>query len=204
VAVWQWFGYSRFFKNEQVRPIMRGSVMDYRNSESFRVYAIYALPMQCPKVHLCVSPYLNHDPMMLVPDGKVIRVFNISHFKPKSPPDFPLTHDGKGKSPSEEGDSTLQLAATMSQMLSVEDKTEGGDLDEDDEDDAPDVYPIPKPVKKLFDEVPAWVVDGEPASEVYTALPDIEVCELAWNGKAIIGVGKKGTFWQWSLRERRP
>ncbi|EKM61110.1 uncharacterized protein PHACADRAFT_111252 [Phanerochaete carnosa HHB-10118-sp] len=204
VAVWQWLGYSRFLKKGQVRPIMRGSVMDYQNSESFRVHAVYALPVHCPKVHFYVSPHLNHDPMMLVPDGKIIRVFNISHFKPKTPPNFPLARPMKATHPNAGDSNTSQLAATMLQVLNVEDQADGGDPDEDDGDDPPAVYPIPKPVKKLFNEVPTWIVNGELASEVHSALPVIEVCELAWGGQAIVGVGKNGTVWLWYLRDRRP
>lgn len=172
--------------------------------ESFRVYAVYALPMPCPHMYFYISSH--HDPMILIPDGKAIRAFNISHFKPKTPPEFPLSR-GKKPTPtadeSDEGDDSSELAATMSRTLNVDDRGSGDDED-DNGDDPKVVYPVAKPVKKLLDEVPGWVIDGEPASEIHAALPDIEQCEMGWGGKAIIGVGKRGTLWQWKLRERRP
>ncbi|GJE87671.1 WD40 repeat-like protein [Phanerochaete sordida] len=191
VAVWQWFGYSRYIKEGQLRPVTRGSIVDYRNSESLRIYALYALPIQGLKVHFYISRHQHHDPMLLVPDGRVIRIFNISHFKSKQPPDFPFEQGGGSK----EDDSTAQLTAKMSNV-------EVGDQNSEDEaDEVPEVYPLPKPVPRLFDEVPGWTVDVERARELHPSMPDIDMCELAWGGKVMIGIGKNGTFWQWRLRE---
>lgn len=194
VAVWQWLGYSRFLRDGQVRPIMQSAVMDYQNSDSFRVYALYALPMGCAKIHFYISPHQNHDPMVLVPDGKQIRVFNISHFKPKTAPHFPI--QGMASSGSD-NNGPIGLAATMSQVVLGD---FGQDEKNNDDEDLSEVYPLAKPVKKLFNEIQGWLIDGEQASELHSSLPDIEVCEMAWGGQAVIGIGKKGAFWQWHLQ----
>ncbi|KIP11382.1 hypothetical protein PHLGIDRAFT_473083 [Phlebiopsis gigantea 11061_1 CR5-6] len=205
IVVWQWLAYDRFLKQGQIKPIMRGCVSDYRNSESFKILSVYALPMQTKSMQVFVSPTRTHDPLLLVPDGKEIRIFNISHFTPRPPPEFPL-YNNIASDTSHEGshyDEDSQLADALSQNLRVGEGATRDMRDEDEDEDgipAPVTYARPKPERKLFDEVPSWVVSTQAADEVHDRLPDIDSCEMAWGGEAIIGIGKKGTFFHWKLR----
>ena len=66
--------------------------------ESFQILSSYSLPMITRQLHVC-APLISvdtgsapHDPLVLVPMGKTIRVLNITDFQPREPPPFQL-HD---------------------------------------------------------------------------------------------------------------
>ena len=171
--------------------------------ESFKILSVYALPMQTKSIRVFVSPTRNHDPLLLVPDGKEIRIFNISHFTPRPPPEFPLYNKVHLDASPNDGlpDEDSQLADALSQNLHVGEAASSEPQDEDGDDiPAAVTYARPRPERKLFDEVPSWVVNTQAADEVHDRLPDVDSCEMAWGGEAIIGIGKKGTFFHWKLR----
>lgn len=43
--------------------------------------------------NLTVYTSLDHDPLLLVPMGKTIRIFNLSQFRPRAPIPFPISDD---------------------------------------------------------------------------------------------------------------
>ncbi|OBZ79372.1 Polycomb group protein FERTILIZATION-INDEPENDENT ENDOSPERM [Grifola frondosa] len=63
-------------------------LMIYACKDSFTILSAYILPMITPNLHVYWSP--THDPFILIPIGKTIRLFNITHFGPCEAPDFPL------------------------------------------------------------------------------------------------------------------
>ncbi|KZT72824.1 WD40 repeat-like protein [Daedalea quercina L-15889] len=97
VQIWQWLGFNRFFPPDRgdkpIPKVMRGCASDYRNSESFKVLSAYHLPLTTLHATVYTSPTNTHDPLLLVPVGKTIRAFNITHFRARPPPPFPLAED---------------------------------------------------------------------------------------------------------------
>lgn len=92
VVIWQWLGFDRYLPpGKPIQKVMRGCASDYRNSESFKVLSAYHLPMTTR--NLTVYTSLDHDPLLLVPMGKTIRIFNLSQFRPRAPIPFPISDD---------------------------------------------------------------------------------------------------------------
>ena len=176
--------------------------------ESFKLLSIYALPANNSRIHVYVPTLKRQDAMCLVPDGNVIRVFNISHFTPKSVPTFPLNMEGGGQEerqgePDGIVDARDGLAETITQGLHLIDPTtreQGQDQDQDQDQEPVRLYPREKPTRKLFDELRSWTVSAERAQVVHEKLPDVDQCEMVWDGKAIVGISNKGAFFQWHLK----
>ncbi|KAL7285375.1 hypothetical protein ACG7TL_000470 [Trametes sanguinea] len=215
VVVWQWLGLDRFFPPGKVpQKIMRGTASDYRNSESFKILSAYHLPMVTEHFHVFRSP--GHDPILLIPIGKVIRVFNISRFGPRTPPSFPaddlaLLTDQMHITGSESTGSTNQEPGPSGSRKEPTAETEAqgaGDEGDDDEQPAqtlpegkrPLSYPPPAPLAILFDAIAYWNVRVEGQSEGPTGLPDIAWCEVGFEGRVIVG-GGEGTLYIWRLEE---
>jgi hypothetical protein len=159
--------------------------------------------MSSPNIHIYAPRYRHHDAMLLVPDGKVIRMFNLSHFKPKPIPPFPVTVPGDSRQNDQDGlgvNDDDSLADTVAESLTLTDRDPEDD-EEEEREPPPLVYPIEKPVRKLFDELNCWTISTQRANDVHERLPDVDRCEMVWDGKAIIGIGSKGVFYQWSLKQ---
>ncbi|KAI0778274.1 WD40 repeat-like protein [Trametes elegans] len=209
VVVWQWLGLNRFFPPGKVpQKIMRGSASDYRNSESFKILSAYHLPMITKHAHVFRS--ISHDPILLIPIGKVIRVFNISQFKPRIPAKYPaddlafLTdrmalgeerrRRGSG-SPSRRSDSEGSTSAIGEEAIEGSGREEGDAASRT----KVTVYPPPAPLATLFDTVDAWEIQAAP-SQGGPAIPDIVSCEVGPEGGLVIGIGK-GALFVWRLQE---
>ncbi|KAI0651941.1 WD40-repeat-containing domain protein [Trametes meyenii] len=209
-VVWQWLSLNRFFPPGKVpQKVMRGTASDYRNSESFKVLSAYHLPMTTPDFHVYRS--ITHDPILLIPIGKTIRLFNISQFRPRTPPKFPgddlayLTdrmqlQEGEGQSPTQ-GSSRPRAGEDA--------ETTGGPRDdaEDPEDTVADSqkaattnYPLPAPLAFLFEAIEGWNIDVGPSRGGPTEIPDIAACEVGCDGGVIVGTGDD-TLFIWQLQE---
>lgn len=151
---------------------------------------------------------------MLVPVGKRIRIFNITHFKPREPPPFPFTEEddmiesAKRMKLSDDRDKHAGSAAEGSSRArdEIQDDSNGedenNDVDHGEEEDDEDYVARPSGLAELFTALDGWDVDlsrlPEPRRE---SLPDITACEVAAGGRAILGVGAKGTLYVWRLVE---
>lgn len=147
----------------------------------------YSFPKHIKNIHFFAPRHRSHDPFLLFGDGKEIRLFNITHFGPRAPPPFPLDEPEPAQAEEEDGDLDEQLA-----QLEVT----------DEEPELPPVtYPRQRPLAKLTEDVPSWVVSAEHAGDVYPDVPNIGGCEMAFGGQMIMGIGNKGTIFQWRLRQ---
>ncbi|RPD82467.1 WD40 repeat-like protein [Lentinus tigrinus ALCF2SS1-7] len=217
VVVWQWLGFNRFFPPDKIpQKVMRGTASDWRNSESFKTLAAYHLPTIVRNVHIYRS--LTHDPMLLIPIGKTIRIFNISLFKPRAPPRFPLDdlslmlttqmtlgddnlHGPAPGSPAHESTTTKDVDVGGDGA-----STHAGDGDGERQPNArnsPAKYPPPAPLDALFESVEGWEVTAElQRREGPAELPDITMCAMGFEGLRIVGIGQNGTLFVWKLREQ--
>ncbi|KZT02634.1 WD40 repeat-like protein [Laetiporus sulphureus 93-53] len=215
VVIWQWLGFNRFFPPGKLpSKVMRGCASDYRNSESFKILSAYHLPMGALNLTVHSSP--THDPIILVPIGKLIRIFNTTHFKPREPPSFPFTEEddmiasAKRMRLSDDRDRDASNPAEGSSRArdGIQDDPNGDDEREDESNDVDygkdddDYVARPSGLAELFTAIDGWNVDlsrvPEPRRET---LPDITACEVAAGGRAILGVGAKGTLYVWRLVE---
>lgn len=170
--------------------------------------------MLCLHAHVYRDPQY-HDPILLVPDGSILRIFNITHFQAPETPPFPWEDEvtKQGGVP--------DLAKRMEQARFTEDtqRTRGedacegegeGEEDGDDEGEGEgkeyrsqefSLWPkIPLPLP-LFEAVPGWKLDVAKVA-MSTRPPDIDACEVFGDGALIAGVGKKGTMYIWRLNEQ--
>jgi len=147
------------------------------SAESFKILACYALPMITPCLRVFKSP--THDPIILIPMGKIIRVFNVSELSHREPPPFP----------SDDEDIIPQTKKLR--------------LDTDTEDDTHTEksftpgLPRMLPPYALFQTVEGWDVSAAKAKSVIPNLVDINDCEVCCEGSVIIGVGARGTLFVW-------
>lgn len=138
--------------------------------------------------------FRTQDPLMLVPDGSNIRVFNVAQFLPRNPPPFP-SEKAADDDDDDDDDEVDQLREAMSRETTRH-------PDEDPDTLPPDVYRRERPEKKLFEEVQGWIAEGSRAEGIrsqVTTLPDVEKCVLAFDGQVLLGVGKRGTLYSWKL-----
>ena len=70
---------------------------------------------------------------------------------------------------------------------------------EEDKDLEYVTYTRNRPERRLVDEIQSWTISAQAADDIHHGLPDIERCEMAWGGQAVIGVGNRGTFFLWKL-----
>lgn len=189
---------------------------DHMDAESFKVLAAYHLPTVVKRAHVYRS--LTHDPMLLIPIGKTIRIFNISLFNPRTPPKFPLDdlslsmttqmHIGDDNPRGTDTSSTSVPGSSPANGDAGGDGAtntvgESGGETQSKQRDNSAKYPPPAPLAALFDSVEGWEVtaerqrrDGDPE------IPDITMCAMGFEGLRIVGIGQKGTLFVWRLREQ--
>ncbi|KAI0695161.1 hypothetical protein BC835DRAFT_1347868 [Cytidiella melzeri] len=194
VAAWQWLSFDRFLRNG-LKKVMRGACEDWRKSGSFKLLSVYSVPMATPSIHVSTSPTRKHDPLLFVPDGVGIRIFNITRFSHREPPMLPLDEDIHN---AEDEDELENLTRAMHLTNEYSDVGEA-----DDAGTAAHVYRRERPELELFEEVEGWIADGRGVSSDAPRLPaelfDIEKCEIAFGGRVILGVGKGGMLCSWKL-----
>lgn len=199
--------------------------------ESFKILSGYYTP---PAVkHFHVYQTLTHDPLLLIPLGNVIRIFNISRFSLRQPPKFPLDDSlveltnrlSLGESGSQS--STLGVIATDKQAENQsfsglgwhdddsaappareqEGEQEGGrpEGDNGEQHSIPAAtYPPPASIAALFDSVESWEAVAElPQAGGPPVIPDITMCAMAFEGMGIVGIGQEGTLYAWHLKSER-
>ncbi|PCH33707.1 WD40 repeat-like protein, partial [Wolfiporia cocos MD-104 SS10] len=154
VAVWQWLALNRFFPpgrpaGAPTPKVMRGCVTDYTQSELFKVIAEYHLPPGNPKAATSISLRQAHDPLLLVPAGRAVRVFSIARFAVRDRPPFPpdenavvaalatrLRDANLGGDDDDDGDrEDGEYAARGSENLYGEDDEQDAEEDEDEDED---------------------------------------------------------------------
>ena len=124
--------------------------------------------------------------------GKTIRVVNITDFGPRKPPPFPLED--------ELIEQTRRLSILNDTPEERGETEEGEGAPKDSELPHGNPIPISAPPDALFQSIDGWEVKvAHTESITNTSLPDIENCEMAFDGKVILGVGKKGTLYMWKL-----
>ncbi|EPT03858.1 hypothetical protein FOMPIDRAFT_1157736 [Fomitopsis schrenkii] len=244
VQVWQWLGFNRFFPPDRgdkpLPKVMRGCASDYRNSESFKVLSAYHLPLTALHATVYTSPTNTHDPLLLVPVGRTVRVFNLTHFEPRPKPPFPFAEDevvaltkrmrldppsdaeggadgegggGGGGGGGEAGPSGGQPPAPEGEQEEEGEKDTGEDAAE--EGDGDDIVwdhhregyvrPGPSRYKELFTAVEGWDIDLSAFDqERRVAMPDVTTCEVASDGRVILGAGERGTVYVWRLAGTGP
>lgn len=155
--------------------------------------------MHVGHVHFYTPHNSRHDPLLLVPDDKVIRIFNISQWKSRPSPEFPLNkRDMSRNTDGQVANDDEQLANDALQALSMEDRPQ--DEGDDDDDFRTRIgYSRRSPTSKLFD-LPCWTVGIPPEDGAHARIIAVEKCEMAWGGRVIIGIGNNSTFIQWQLR----
>ncbi|KAI0825045.1 WD40-repeat-containing domain protein [Trametes gibbosa] len=218
VAVWQWLGYNRFFPPGKVpQKVMRGTASDYRNSESFKVLSAYHLPAPTGTVAYChVYQSLVHTPILLIPMGKLIRAFNISQFKPRTPPKYPaddLTYlasqfrlEGEKERHEDTGTHSAGRSWEGSAVQDdVDESSREASLEKEQDNlqtsmPATTTYPPPAPLAVLFEAVEGWDIKAVVKSGGPTDVPEVTACEVGFQGRVIVGVGG-GTLSIWRLQE---
>ena len=146
--------------------------------------------------------------MFLVPMGKTIRIFNISQFRPREPPKFPLDDiaaltsrlhlddnernanakpmaDEEGQPPTDEGSGAEGSGTARGDANST-------------------IYPPPAPLATLFDSVEGWEVIAQVSTKRGhdpPETPDVIACAMGFDGLALVGIGEKGTLYVWRMRK---
>lgn len=194
-------------------------------AESFKILSCYSLPMHA--LSMTVYKSITHDPIVVVLRHTEARILNVTHFKPREPPDFPtlpeepemveltkrmrLSYDEDDNGGDGEDDEN-EIEAEEENL----DENEGGDEGEGEEDWVDDdeaegeeqrrkKYPhkLPQPKLKtprlLLESVPGWDLPFPPTDA--PAEMEISSCEVACDGRVIVGVGMKGTMVIWKLRQ---
>lgn len=158
-------------------------------ADSFKILSCYSLPMHTPNIH--VYRTITHDPIVVVPLGNTARILNVTHFKAREPPEFPL--------------SELEVVELTKRM-----RLSNDDDDDDEEEERAEEKrrgkkqsklpaPILKLPKSLLDSVTGWELPF-PKTDAPAEM-EIQSCEVACDGRVIVGVGIKGTMVIWKLRQ---
>lgn len=158
--------------------------------------------MHTKQIRLFYDPQ-HHDPILLVPDGPHIRLFNITHFQPRVRPPFPLDEP----EPQQNSEPELPGLSRRMEKMPIH-ATEDGDVESYDEERPEILAPIeqnpwpqmPAP-RPLFEAVPGWKIGVERARGKRAHLPDVDSCEIGAGGAIILGVGKKSTLYIWKLKQ---
>jgi len=190
VVIWRWLGFDRFLPaGRPMQKVIRGCASDHRGSQSFKIIASYSLPMRCKHVCVFYDP-VNHDPILLIPDDQVIRIFNITYFQPRVRPAFPLDQESVEEQVPE---LTRRMEESSSQFEDTGQSTFAPPKK---------IWPtLPVPLK-LLEAVPGWKISVKKAADVTKAnVPNVEACEVAAGGAMILGVGKRSTLYMWRLRD---
>ncbi len=168
-------------------------------SESFKLLSVYSVPLTTPSIYVSVPLFHRGDPLLFVPDGSVIRMFNITRLNHRDIPPFPFdTYTDEEEGEEEDDDDELQ---NMTSAMRLGSYSEEERMYDNDDSDAPLVYRREKPEKKLFEQVQGWVADTKRrgAPRLPAELPDIEKCQLAFGGRVILAIGKEGSLYSWKL-----
>ncbi|KAI0655167.1 WD40 repeat-like protein [Cubamyces menziesii] len=204
VAVWQWLSLNRFFPPGKIpQKVMRGTASVCDHSQSFKILSAYHLPTVTNHLHVFRS--LTHDPILMIPVGRIIRVYNVSQFGPRTPPQFPaddlvsLTNQMRlGDEDALQGDPGQPSDSRSARIGQDGDGVEEGRTQKTRT--AAMMYPPPAPLAALFDTVEGWNVTSVRQGEGLPELPDIAACEVGFGGRIIVGIGK-GTLLLWRLEE---
>ncbi|EMD42122.1 hypothetical protein CERSUDRAFT_110665 [Gelatoporia subvermispora B] len=204
VTVWRWLGFDRFFPvGKPIQKIIRGCISDWRNSESFRILSSYFLPLTTLNLHIYTGS--TSDPLLSIPLGKAIRVYNITQFAPRPSPSLPTLMNVT--------ELTKQLRISHDDGGSGEDARweggEGKDGEGEDSDSVPSTgeeedetdghaVSVVSGIANLF-ETDGWDI-RLPPSRSRAELPDIDFCEMACGGLVVIGASKTGVLSVWQLK----
>ena len=93
-------------------------------AESFKLVSTYSLPIHIKNVHFFTPRFKTHDPLMLYGDGKAVYIFNITHFKPRTPPPFPLDKPAPSDANAAADDVDAESLADNVAQLGVDDNDE--------------------------------------------------------------------------------
>ncbi|GBE78010.1 WD40-repeat-containing domain protein [Sparassis latifolia] len=193
VVIWRWLGFDRFFPpGRPLQKVMRGCASDWRGSESFKIISAYFLPLGST-LELHVFQDDDHDPLLLIPLGKTIRIMNITHFTARRTPPFPPDAE------------VVELAQRMQlNDDGVQEQTEGEDIQSGSNDTTQVVQASPEALRltALFDSVEGWEVSIDGATRARPDIPEVDTCEVAFGGRVILGVGDKGTMFIWRRASR--
>lgn len=168
--------------------------------ESFKILSSYSLQSTTLKLHVSapfVSPDTGstpHDPLVLVPMEKTIRIMNITDFKPRKPPPCPLDNVLA------EQIRKLNITTPQPEVSEEGHEEEGTQSKSGPPPTTGNHIPVEVSPEDLFQSVEGWeasVTQTETMNR--TTLPDINSCELAYGGKVILGVGNKETLYMWRL-----
>ena len=122
--------------------------------------------------NLHVYHSLTHDPIVLFPFAKSIRMINVKHFSPRflsGHPPFPLDEDDM-----------------------VESMKKARLNDEDDDDVSPTIHCPPVPLLPV-----EWEIEVGANSADAIGSEGISVCTMGVGGGVIVGAGAKGSVWIW-------
>ncbi|KAI0669808.1 WD40-repeat-containing domain protein [Trametes maxima] len=209
-VVWQWLSLNRFFPPGKIpQKVMRGTASDYRNSESFKVLSAYHLPMTVPDFHVYRS--IAHDPILLIPLGRTIRLFNISRFGPRTPPKFPgddlayltkqMQLEGGSQQPTQDSSRSRAQGDADDAGGPRDDTGEEADVVADRQEATTAIYPPPAPLSFLFEAVEGWHIHVGPLKGGPTDISDIATCEVGCEGGVIVGTSGEDTLLIWQLQE---
>ena len=177
----------------------------------------YHLPLVTNHLSVFRSP--SHDPILLIPVGKTIRLFNLTTFGPRTPPQFPLDDlelmTARLGISENEGAKDLERDRAPPRRDPEENEDEEEEKEEEKEEDEVDgrrkdrgvvpstTYPPPAPLAMLFESVEGWevVVGGPATGGTMSEFPEVGACAMGFDGLAVVGLGEKGTLYIWRLKE---
>ncbi|KAI0082300.1 WD40 repeat-like protein [Panus rudis PR-1116 ss-1] len=210
IAVWRWLGFDRYFPPNKIPPRnMRGcasvsTVPHFIHSEFFKVISCHSLPMSVTALRVFHAHY--HDPIVLVPLADTVHIRNISQFKPREIPPYPLDNEA---APTTKGKDTKRKNQKRKKRSRPADSGDGDDRDGSGENFVwipPEGLPAhnepqPSPPQALLECVPGWKLVTNPNSNSNRGLIDIQSCEVACEGNVIIGIGTSRNLLIWRCRQ---
>ena len=167
--------------------------------ESFKILSIYSVPKRTTNIYVASSR--EHDPLLLVPDGTAVRIFNITRLNHRDIPLFPPDDDIFVDHADDDDDDEELERMTGAVRLGSPDPYEEQGEGEDEDSDQGEVYRRNRPEKKLFRQVQHWTADGRRSDgpRLPAQLPSIEKCQLAFGQRVLLAVGAEGSLYSWKL-----
>ena len=153
--------------------------------ESFKIISEYTLPMANKLTAFAPLIPIKHRPLVLLDDGgDSLRIFDISNFKPRPPPPFPLDDEGKLRTPEYP---TTQREPPQNIHDDAEEQWE-------DFDGAPPiVYPREQLPWDLITNVPHWTFPKEDqTASTATGGPPAERSQFVFGGRLIVRISERG------------
>lgn len=170
----------------------------YHAAESFKLISVYTLPMSNPMLHFYTPFYKVHDPLILVPSGDSIRIFNIVHFKPRPTP--PAPRDPREAAIEASDRDTNNLVAHADRITIRDDAVADNELDGHENDALqPGVLAEESTLEKLCESVKSHILTLNNQQGSHTP-STVERCEVAFGGNIILGIGKGGPLFIWRLK----